>query len=278
MHCGYTHRHKMAARKLKFVDTVPEKFKCTRCKELLQDPHVTGCCGQHFCQKCIEIAEKKASSPARQSIFRHRGSWRGEYEGKIRCPSCRSTNYKHMRYLPLTRKINELMVYCPHKDNGCEEQVKLELIEEHSNKCEYQLVPCPHDSCTEHLPKKNLEYHTEKECLYRKVLCEYCMEEGEYYTIIFTHAEICPDYPLSCTNECGETNIKRKDMDDHRNECPQEFIRCTFAEVGCKEWEYREDLPTHLRENLEKHLSLLMAAHIRLKQEVEEMNTTSSSQ
>ncbi len=61
-------------------------------------------------------------------------------------------------------------------------------------------------------------------------------------------------------------------MRSHEEVCPLEYIACTFAEAGCTKFTNREDSPKHLRENIEAHLSLMMAAHLKLKKEVQRMN------
>lgn len=68
---------KMATPKLgdyQFVEPIPDKFKCWQCKELLEEPHVTECCGQHFCMKCIEKSSKKQQQPQNIAFGRSRGA------------------------------------------------------------------------------------------------------------------------------------------------------------------------------------------------------------
>ena len=269
-------------RDFKFVESLPDKFKCELCKQLLLEPHVTECCGQHFCQQCIEKSTKTVNQRSNTELQRVGNPWGNQWARSPKavtsvkqeqqcCPGCQATSFKHMRYLPLKRKINDLKVYCPHKDNGCGKQVMLGEIENHVTECDYQSVWCT-NRCGQALLRKDLRTHCTRDCTYRIIACQYCQKRDKYVTIMYSHTDNCPDYPLTCTNNCGEKNIKRKDMSSHKEVCPREIIGCTFAEAGCTEWMYREDMPNHIHKNVEKHLSLLMVAHLKLKQEVQQMN------
>ena len=38
-----------------FVRQVPERFMCINiCTKVLREPHLTVCCGQHFCGSCLD--------------------------------------------------------------------------------------------------------------------------------------------------------------------------------------------------------------------------------
>ena len=280
----------MAAKKLReyqFVEAIPDKFKCWHCKELLQEPHVTECCGHHFCQECIEKSAKKTpisndSYSARIShcntslhmrMMRHTSA-RQPQPQQI-CPSCKIVDFKHLRYLPLKRKISELIVYCPHKANGCEQQLRLGDIEAHASDCDYQSVWCT-NKCGEGMLKKTLDNHCANTCLQRIVACKHCAQSITF-SEIYSHNKTCPDFPLACLNRCGKIKIKREDMQSHEKVCPLEYVPCTFAEVGCTKFTNREDLPKHMRENIEAHLSLMMVAHLKLKQEVQRLNESKTN-
>ncbi len=195
----------MATRKLgdyQFVKAVPDKFKCWQCKELLEEPHVTECCEQHFCMKCIEkqIQQQKLNSVSTQQFSYPRAT-------STECPSCKIRNFKHIRYLPLKRKINELIVYCPHKANGCSEQVKLESIVAHVSGCDYQTMWCT-NNCGQGLLKKQLQDHLTKTCTNRIVACQYCGQQEQYAKMPW-HRQVCPEFPIICPNKC-ELTIKIK--------------------------------------------------------------------
>ena len=74
------------------------------------------------------------------------------------------------------------------------------------------------------------------------------------YQGITIHHSTCPVYPLTCPNKCGASNIKRKDLADHRNKCPLELIECSFAEAGCTCGMRRHQLDNHIMSNQQEHL------------------------
>ena len=89
----------MDTEKLSFVRDPPDEYLCMVCAKVLNEPQLTDCCGQHFCQACLE-------------------QW-FEKQGKKVCPHCRSETFAHMRDLPLKRKLSTLKIYCPNQKEGC---------------------------------------------------------------------------------------------------------------------------------------------------------------
>ena len=43
----------------KFVKELPDDYQCMICTKVLNEPHLTDCCGQHFCQACLKQWFKK---------------------------------------------------------------------------------------------------------------------------------------------------------------------------------------------------------------------------
>jgi hypothetical protein len=68
--------------------------------------------------------------------------------------------------------------------------------------------------------------------------------------------------------------IKRKDMEDHRSQCPQEPVECPFAEAGCKNKLKRSQLSTHMTSSVQEHLSLIMKDYQETKRELFEVKRT----
>jgi hypothetical protein len=62
--------------------------------------------------------------------------------------------------------------------------------------------------------------------------------------------------------------IKRKDMKDHRSQCPQEPVECPFTEAGCKVNVRRQQLEDHMTTSLQQHLMLLLVDRKQLKGEL----------
>ena len=294
-----------------FIDKLPDKYLCSKCNGVLQEPHVTECCGQHYCESCLPKKPEKTQSPNRTSsragVRTSNQSWfkatswdaslgvtghglpqdgapcntyttlkplrRGNIQRSTEysCPYCGLANFNHIRYLPLKRKINDLKVYCPHHSQGCNQHIRFGDIETHVKECDYLAVWCT-NKCGVSLLKKDLSVHCESNCFLRRVNCIYCWKVGTYVEICGSHISVCPDFPITCDNHCGQLEIKRKDVDEHKKACPLEPVPCPFAEAGCTEVVTRRGLTNHVSGNVQDHLSLLMISHMQLKEELKQRN------
>ena len=130
---------KMSVTELDFVIAPHEDYICPVCTKVLVEPHVTECCGQHFCEQCLK-------------------RWFRE-QGKNSCPHCRSEQFTHNRYLPLKRKINELLVYCSNRSEGCTTIESVSQLETHLRECPYGRVSCS-NKCGYSYLRKDFSDHT----------------------------------------------------------------------------------------------------------------------
>ncbi len=248
-----------------FVDTVPEKLTCSICTNVLSDPRLTECCGQHFCQKCL------------QSWLKPRNKT---------CPHCRTVNFAHILDKSVTREINKLKVRCSHHEEGCEWVGELGDLQTHLDSkqgCAYEQVDCPYGCMTldeegqvyaftnARVRRKDLEDHLKNECDQRRYNCKYCGEEDTYKNITDYHYEVCPDFPFDCPNECGVTEIKQKDLPAHQEQCPLEPEQCPFQEAGCETRLVRKDLEEHLTSQSQQHLLLTLRKTQSLEQECSQL-------
>ena len=149
--------------------------------------------------------------------------------------------------------------------------------------CGLVVVECPNKCATIEgdvitMVRKELEKHLSSECYLRPYQCEHCGIKDTYVRITGkidvhivlwhhgSHYDKCPAYPLACPNICGASGIKRRDMDDHRSQCPQEPVKCPFTEAGCTDCTLRRhQLDNHLASNQQKHLLLMMGAYKQVK-------------
>ena len=79
---------------LEFVGEIADRYNCQICTKVIREPHLTVCCGQHFCESCLN-------------------RW-WTTEGKKSCPHCRAdagASFNHVinkglryRYSMLARK------------------------------------------------------------------------------------------------------------------------------------------------------------------------------
>ena len=267
-----------------FVGKIPDRCNCQICTKVLRDPHLTVCCGQHFCESCLN----------KWFTRQHKES----------CPHCRAEGegFNHVINKGLRSEINQLKVKCSNRGKGCEWTGELQALKTHleSEKgCEFVVVKCP-NKCHIHITapwhkvgggqgrlayttvmRKELDRHLSYECYLRPYKCGYCGEKGTYREITGkpaigqrcygAHYDKCPAYPLACPNECGANGIKRRDMESHRSQCPQEPVECPFTEAGCTDYTLRRhQLDNHLASNLQKHLLLMMGAYKQVKDKLME--------
>ncbi len=185
--------------------------------------------------------------------------------------------------------MKSLLVHCP---TACEWNGELRSLEDHMQKvCENAIVPCPNGcsngktkmmrknidfhlltkcpnrphSCTKCQKKmefRNVESHELNECPKRQYTCPHCREAGAYDERTTTHLEVCPKVEITC-KKCS-LQIFRCDESDHSLDCPNEPVRCTYYNIGCKEKPLRKDVTKH-EENAQLHFSLATKEVLRLK-------------
>ena len=88
--------------------------------------------------------------------------------------------------------------------------------------------------------------------------------------IVGEHIQTCPNVILACPNKCNE-NIKRKDIEEHRNECLLQLLDCPFKEAGCEVRLPRKDISEHETTSMQSHLQLTMKATAAVKRENKEL-------
>ena len=237
----------------KFVKELPDDYLCMICAKVLNEPHLTDCCGQHFCQACLE-------------------QWFKKQQKKI-CPHCRSESFSHISYIPLKRKINALDVYCPNQKEGCKVITTLRELNTHKNICGFVKVFCT-QGCGVSIFRKDLTQHCSEKCSKRKIKCKYCGKVDHFEIIDGKHTMVCDEYPVTCPRGCTQSSgIKRKDLAKHAEICPLEKVQCPFNEAGCDATFLRKDLDAHMETSTQQHLMKMMAAYTKLKVEHIELHS-----
>ena len=263
----------------KFIGAISDRLNCNICAKVLRDPHLAVCCGQHFCESCLN-------------------KWFTR-QGKESCPHCRfqGEGFHHVINKGLRSEVNQLKIKCSNHGEGCQWTGELGTLKQHlesDNGCDFVMVVCP-NKCksiidpfrVKIMRRRDLADHLARFCYLRPYQCEFCGLKNTYEAITGNNFEVnikfnedvycghqaeCPDVPLTCPNKCGVKKIKRKDMEGHRTQCPQELVECPFAEAGCKV-NVRRQLEDHITTSLQQHLMLLMVDRERLKREWKEMKT-----
>ena len=127
-------------------------LKCKICLNILLNPYDCSKCGNSFCFSCIN--KLKESDKA--------------------CPfGC--TDYEIMpSSFAIKKFLNQLHFTCLNKENGCNEIISYNNIEQHDKNCEYINSICPNNQCGKKLPWHLLKNHLQNECLYTLFECEKC--------------------------------------------------------------------------------------------------------
>jgi hypothetical protein len=173
-----------------------------------------------------------------------------------RCPNC-GDQISPDQFFPdkaASRELNALSVSCP--NIGCQwEGLYRDYFETHLGGCPEARVKCPHEKCTECVLRKNLNNHIRK-CGYRPEQCHFCgrsLRSNE----MDEHYEMCDQFPVKCTEGCGE-EVPRESLKTHIIEdCPKIKRVCRYSPVGCKFEGSGEDMILHEQKYAQFHLRMM---------------------
>lgn len=199
-----------------------ERYVCWICHNLLREPTLTSCCGQHYCWACLQ-------------------TWL-EQRGHKTCPQCRG-EFNYIVNQERKRDVLDLQVKCTYSTLGCRFKGKLRNMDDHVVSCSNTEIKCKLN-CKEKIKHVDHEKHVKEDCRNREYTCKFCQYKSTYSKItgetVMTprntptcakipaekgHYAKCPDYPKTCPNECG-TTTERKLMKAHRATCPEEIVKC----------------------------------------------------
>ena len=158
---------------VQFVGSLPRNLqaKCSICTLILKEPHQVNCCGYRFCKNCLDPL-----MVSRRCMI---------------CPSCNGHFSEATYDTTLEKKLNECIVYCTHKSEGCRWTGELQSLERH-----------------------------EVICLSKPVTCAFCKKFQGSDTEMKKHVKSCRARRVPCQNGCG-AQILHKNVDNHvRNKCP----------------------------------------------------------
>ncbi len=144
-----------------FVEPPPKQtpVDCAICLDVLFHPKMVSCCGHSFCAACISRVERDHKP----------------------CPLC-NQEFSLVGDKRLERTLNDLNVYCPHREKGCEWNGELRELPRHLNQdpkadellvgCLFQEIRC--GLCQAHSCERRLmNDHIFAQCPNRDIECEY---------------------------------------------------------------------------------------------------------
>lgn len=248
------------------------EIECPICFDIMfTDPHLTTCCGRHFCGRCTKQAK----------------------DSKRGCPMCRERNFQAFIDKNRHRIIIGLDVYCVNRNSGCNWKGALKDLPHHVKRgerhgdCPMELVKCcnstassnlfnslfgQRESCDVKRQRYAMERHEQEECLYRNFMCPYCDFSETYKVVTELHYKTCSRYPIPCPNSCSQDTFTTQSIKSHLDrDCPLQPVYCQFNWAGCRMKVYRQDLPQHLSDSLMDHMIMLAMSCKKLRNENEEL-------
>ncbi len=210
-------------------------FECPLCLLVTREPNQTSCCGQDFCQSCINriLTDRKP------------------------CSFCQEVNFSVFLDKKQRRKVLVLKVQCSMKECGCEWTGELGELASHTDpqngNCQFVDVTCPND-CGESHQRRHQDSHLSDTCPKRPFTCEYCGFESTHEEVWNSHYPKCTKFPLPCPNECEVGSVERGSISEHLSRCPLQLVECEYAHAGCCERIQQKDLAMHMEQNVQKHL------------------------
>ncbi len=217
-----------------------KKFECLLCLLVTREPNLTSCCGQHFCQSCINriITDRKP------------------------CPCCKELSFTTFLDKKRQRKILQLKVNCLMKLRGCSWTGELRELDSHTDTgagdCRFVDMTCP-NNCGKSPQRRHMKDHLSRWCLKRPFTCKYCTLRSTY-EVVCKHHDQCTKFPLPCPNKCEVESVERGKMKEHLSECPHQLVDCEFAHAGCSEKIKRNNLKKHMKDNVQQHLLCVFTA------------------
>ena len=125
-----------------FVDPLPDELSCSICLLAFRNPHLLSCCGAKCCEECIDQV-RTSDQPT--------------------CPLC-TQHFDTMLDRALQRKILNLKVRCPKRNDGCKWEGELRQLDYHEREeCDHTLVECPY-ACGGCISRCQLAEHQKSMC------------------------------------------------------------------------------------------------------------------
>ena len=221
------------------------RIHCSLCKLVLQDPCVVSCCDSKYCRGCVQALQ----------------------DGESSCLDCDKEDVTFTKDRGLGIFLTELLVWCPHKKEGCEWSSKLHDLGEHLNQrpspetrlngCQFVEVECS-QGCGEDFQRHNVLGHERDTCKERPYSCHHCLDyHSTFEDVTEAHHLECDKYPVFCPNKCQESVFDRCELEKHLDECPLALCDCPFHYTGCEIKLTRKDMTEHTTKEAVMHLSLL---------------------
>ena len=107
-----------------FVEEPSRDYFCPILDELLLEPHLTECCGQHLSERAVEQLKRRIRP----------------------CPMC-AMPLVTIKDIHFRRKVRELPVFCPNKNKGCQWVAEVSAVKEHMEVCPWKFSSLRPGNC-----------------------------------------------------------------------------------------------------------------------------------
>ena len=232
---------------------VPEELLCAICRELVDEPQQTTPCGHMFCKECLLALVHEDDSQKLGPVILNTLCTQ-----PLKCPTCRTACEGWFEDKNADRRVKNVEVFCP--NGSCEWKGSLCHLDDHKSGrrcegCQYEPVSCTL-GCGEEVIRKDFEDHKQNTCVLRPKNCEYCQWLGTHKSMN-THYSECQKYPIPCPNKCGKKNIPVQEVEGHLQECPEQVMKCSYSDLGCRKVFKRRTLEDHCKHSKDAHMHLL---------------------
>ena len=159
----------LADLELAWLSEMDSKYQCSICLDVLRDPHLTECCGQHYCSACLIQWERNNK----------------QLRGKT-CPQCRTQNFRHIKNQSLMREINSREAF-PDHINSTTLPATATAYNIHQKYCCVQckveplIQPCLTECCGQHFCESCLTNSLQAQ--QQKKFCPHCRQENFVYIL-----------------------------------------------------------------------------------------------
>lgn len=153
---------------LVYVDpSAAEQLQCPLCMDVFTDPVIVCRNEHHLCRQCAETASQRTRD-------------------ERKCPECRRKLHIGNGQRFLKNMLDQLRVYCPNRERGCQLVLKREDLKAHACDCPNALIKC--QWCEASMERQLLAL-THYHCDAARFGCEFVTETDE---MVAVHMATCP--------------------------------------------------------------------------------------
>ncbi len=220
-------------RLLDYVSSYDNNLMCAICRCPFVDPVILNECDHCFCRACIRQCWNT------NTTYTPLGP-RGD------CPTCRTPAKLGPRSATskiLVNLVDELIVQCPRKDDGCKAEVRRCEVQDHVNiYCGYTLIECTGKDCTDPVRRKDAA----QSCLHYGASCLLCHKELQQWKLEAHWRSECPDRRVHC--EMCKSPVFHRELEMHNKEtCPAISTPCPGKALGCSSRNKRGHAEAHAK-------------------------------